>query len=181
MKCQFNDLFQDSFGEIDYTIKEKIWGFIKKLPVIGAFGVIFLSYARKKGNKYFTGISNRTKIIKTKKNWKEGIKEFPVLHLKEGDHVKIRTRDEIESTLDEKNQFEGVEFMVTMWPYCGETHRVFKRVERILDPFADRLRRCKNMVILEGLFCHGDPAHALKCDRTCLYYWKEAWLEKIFN
>ncbi|MFX0210779.1 MAG: hypothetical protein ACFFDT_32670 [Candidatus Hodarchaeota archaeon] len=102
-----------------------------------------------------------------------------ILSLKKGDVVKVRSRQEIEQTLDENNQFDGCGFMETMWQYCGGTYRVLKRVEKILDPWASRLRRCSNIVILEGLFCHGDPRHAPECDRTCIYYWKEAWLEKV--
>ena len=108
-----------------------------------------------------------------------GFKVQPVLNLQAGDIVRVRTKEEIKQTLDEKSQFEGVEFMETMWEFCGQTQKVLKRVEKILDPYQNRLRKCRSMVILEGLFCHGDPLHALECDRTCLYYWKEAWLEKL--
>ena len=71
------------------------------------------------------------------------------------------------------------EFMETMCQFCGGKYKVFKRVEKILDPWTNKLRRCKNLVILEGLLCHGDPTHATACDRTCLYYWNEAWLERV--
>ena len=179
MKCQFNDLFKDTFGEIDYSVKEKLWMRFKTIPIIGPMGNNLLKAIRV-GGKILSGLILKKNLETVpRKKGKDGFVEFPIFKFKSGDIVKVRSREQIEQTLDEKNQFEGVEFMETMWPYCGETHRVFKRVERILDPYEDRLRKCKNMVILEGLFCHGDPAHALECDRTCLYYWKESWLERI--
>ena len=109
----------------------------------------------------------------------DDLKRQPILHLKKGDIVKVRSSEEIAKTLDENNKFERCEFMETMWQFCGGKYKVFKRVDKILDPWTNKLRRCKNLVILEGLLCHGDPTHATACDRTCLYYWNEAWLERV--
>ena len=93
--------------------------------------------------------------------------------------MKIRSSEEIAKTLDENKKYERCEFMETMWQFCGGTYKVFKSVEKILDPWTNKLRKCKNLVILEGLLCHGDPTHATACDRTCLYYWNQAWLERV--
>ena len=104
-----------------------------------------------------------------------------VFNLKKGDLVKIRPRKEIEQTLDQNNQFQGCGFMESMWQYCGGTYKVIKRVEIILDPWKSKLRRCRDTVALDGLFCHGDPKISPECDRTCIFYWKEVWLEKVSN
>lgn len=102
-----------------------------------------------------------------------------ILKLKKGDIVKVRSRQEIEQTLDENNQFEGCGFMESMWQYCGGSYKVLKRVEVVLDPWKNKLRKCRDLVALDGLFCHGDPKISSECDRTCIFYWKEAWLEKV--
>jgi hypothetical protein len=178
MKCQLHDLFKDEWGELEYSFMERTWYRLKKVPVLGDLGKVCLDSYRgmKRERSSLLGRMN----MKREQGEKGPVrfKHQAILKLKAGDFVKVRSREEIQQTLDGKSQFEGVEFMQTMWEYCGQTHRVLKRVERILDPYANRLRKCRDMVILEGLFCHGDPAHALECDRTCLYYWKEAWLEK---
>jgi hypothetical protein len=101
------------------------------------------------------------------------------LNLKKGDLVKVRPRSEIEETLDKSERFQGCGFMESMWQYCGGTYKVLKRVELVLDPWESRLRRCRDTVALEGLYCHGDPKISIECDRTCIFYWKEVWLEKV--
>jgi hypothetical protein len=101
------------------------------------------------------------------------------IKLKRGDMVKIKTKKEIEKTLDSNKRYQGCGFMEGMWQYCGGTYKVLKRVEIILDPWKNKLRKCDNIVALEGLFCNGDPIVSPECDRTCIFYWNEAWLEKI--
>lgn len=179
MKCQFYDLFTDAFGELEYTAMEGLWYKIKKIPILGCIGMFFLKGSReavKQGRLFIRRMKMKSR---RGKEGKAAFKDEPVLNLEKGEIVKVRSRREIEQTLDENNQFQGVEFMETMWQFCDGTYEVMKRLERILDPWENRLRKCRNMVILKGLFCHGDPAHNLDCDRTCLYYWKEAWLERV--
>jgi hypothetical protein len=179
MKCQLHDLFEDDLGELEYSVMERTWYRVKEVPIVGDLGKVCLEINRamKRALSSLIGRMN----MKSEQREEESVrfKHQAIIDLKPGDVVKVRSREEIRQTLDGKSQFEGVEFMQTMWEYCGQTHKVLKRVEKILDPYANRLRKCRDMVILEGLFCHGDPLHALECDRTCLYYWKEAWLEKV--
>jgi len=179
MKCQLHDIFKDEVAELEYSVMERTWYKVKEVPMVGDLGRICLSSYRgmKPALSSLIGRKNM-KSVQTEKA-PAGFKVQPVLNLQAGDVVRVRTKEEIKQTLDEKSQFEGVEFMETMWEFCGQTQKVLKRVEKILDPYQNRLRKCRSMVILEGLFCHGDPLHALECDRTCLYYWKEAWLEKL--
>lgn len=173
MKCQFYDLFQDAFGELEYSMKERIWYSLKKMPIIGSAGMFVLKKLRtEQGRKLAKKIK-----IERKSNYK--LKHQGVLNLKKGDTVKVRSSEEIAKTLDATNRFERCEFMETMWQFCGGTYKVLKRVEKILDPWTNKLRKCKNLVILDGLLCNGDKTHATACDRTCLYYWNEAWLEKV--
>jgi len=179
MKCQLHDIFKDEVAELEYSVMEKTWYRVKEVPIVGDLGKLCLDSYRgmKPALSSLMGRKNMTSAQTEKVP--AGFKHKPILNLQAGDVVKVRTREEIQQTLDGNSQFEGVEFMQTMWAFCGQTHKVLKRVEKILDPYENRLRKCRSMVILEGLFCHGDPLHALECDRTCLYYWKEAWLEKV--
>jgi hypothetical protein len=165
-------MFQDDFGRIIFSKKEKIWQKIKVLPIIGPLCINILALLRATKNRNLPHKPNKVnKHVETKSN-------FKILSLKKGDLVKIRSVEEINKTLNDKSRFQGCEFMNTMWQFCGQKFMVLKRVDKILDPWTNKLRKCKNLVILEGLMCHGDPTHAASCDRTCLYYWNEAWLEK---
>ena len=70
--------------------------------------------------------------------------------------------------------------MEEMWPYCGTTQKVFKRVEKFLDERDYLLKKCRGIVILEGIFCEGTKDFG-QCDRSCFFFWREEWLEKIDN
>jgi len=98
--------------------------------------------------------------------------------LKPGDMVRIRSKEEIRAILDPWNRLKGCGFLEEMWPYCSTTQRVYKRVERFLDERDFVVKKCRNLVILEGVFCHG-TADFGKCDRTCFFFWREEWLEKL--
>jgi hypothetical protein len=98
--------------------------------------------------------------------------------LQPGDFVRVRSKHEIKSTLDKWNQLKKCSFMEEMWLYCGTTQRVFKRVEKFLDERDYLLKKCKGIVILEGAFCEGTKDFG-PCDRSCFFFWREEWLEKI--
>jgi len=98
--------------------------------------------------------------------------------LKAGDLVRVRSKEEIEATLDHWKQLKGCTFMVEMQPYCGTTLRVLKPVERFLDERDYRFKRTKGIVFLEGAICEGTERFG-PCDRSCFYFWREEWLEKI--
>ena len=68
--------------------------------------------------------------------------------------------------------------MQEMLPYCGTNQKVFKRVEGFLDERDYLMKRCNGIVILQGVICNGTRDFA-KCDRSCYFFWREEWLEKI--
>jgi hypothetical protein len=95
-----------------------------------------------------------------------------------GDLVRVRSRQEIEATLDSWKELKGCLFMQDMWQYCGTTQRVLKRVERFVDERDYRVKKCKGIALLEGLTCEGTADYG-RCDRACFFFWREEWLEKI--
>jgi hypothetical protein len=98
--------------------------------------------------------------------------------LKSGDLVRVRSREEIEATLNHWRQLKGCSFMPEMWQYCGTTQRVLRPMERFVDERDLRVKKCKGIILLEGLNCQG-TAEFGRCDRSCFYFWREEWLEKI--
>jgi len=98
--------------------------------------------------------------------------------LKAGDLVCVRSREEIEATLNPWRQLKGCTFMEEMEPYCGTTQRVLKPVERFLDERDYRIKKTRGIILLEGLLCQGTERFG-RCDRSCFYFWREEWLEKI--
>jgi hypothetical protein len=98
--------------------------------------------------------------------------------LRAGDVVRVKSRAEIEATLDRWNQLGGCTFMEEMLPYCNTTQRVFKRVERFLDERDYRTKKTRGIVLLQGLLCEGTKDFG-PCDRSCYFFWREEWLEKV--
>jgi len=98
--------------------------------------------------------------------------------LKAGDLVRVRSRQEIEATLDNWKELKSCAFLEYMWRYCDTTQRVLQPMERYLDERDYRVKKCNGIVILEGVICHGTLVPG-GCDRCCHLFWREEWLEKI--
>ena len=99
--------------------------------------------------------------------------------LKRGDMVRVRSLEEIQRTLDEDGRYQGgMLFIDEMAKYCGGTYRVLKRINKVFDSLAWKMKKSHDIVILDGVFCHGYGQYK-ECDRTCFFFWKEAWLEKV--
>jgi hypothetical protein len=98
--------------------------------------------------------------------------------LKAGDLVRIRSREEIQATLDYWKELKGCLFFPEMWAYCGTTQRVLKPVRRIVDERDYQVKKCKGVVLLEEAICEGTELFG-SCDRSCFFFWREEWLEKI--
>jgi hypothetical protein len=102
----------------------------------------------------------------------------PTGSLQPGDQVRVRSEDEIRAMLNAWNEFKGCCFMSGMWQYCDTTQRVFKPVQQFLDERDYRLKKCSNIVLLEGVVCEGMEEYG-PCDRSCFFFWREEWLEKV--
>jgi hypothetical protein len=99
------------------------------------------------------------------------------LNLKAGELVKVKSAEEIRETLDSSEKTQGLYFMREMWNYCGQQFRVYKPLKRMLLESTLELRNVKNIVLLENNFCDGSEHWG--CDRSCLHFWKEAWLKRV--
>lgn len=100
-----------------------------------------------------------------------------VLDLRPGELVRIRSKAEIEKTLDSNNKNRGLSFDGEMSQYCGRSARVLKRVDRIIDERTGKMIHLSNeCIILEGVVCTGD--YMQFCPRRIYSYWREIWLER---
>lgn len=98
--------------------------------------------------------------------------------LKPGDLVKVKSEREIKETLNRWNKLKGCGIMDGMWQYCGTEQRVLKDVKQFLDERDYLMKKCKGIIILDGIICDGTKWYG-PCDRSCYYFWREEWLEKI--
>ncbi len=99
-------------------------------------------------------------------------------HLKAGDFVRVRSLEEIQTMLNRFKEYKGCAFLPYMAQYCGSEQRVFKVMERFLDERDYQVKKTRGIVLLENVFCEGTPVFG-RCDRSCLLFWREEWLEKL--
>ena len=92
---------------------------------------------------------------------------------RKGDLVRIRSADEILSTLDSDGTVDGLPFMPEMLKYAGREFRIQSSAHKTCDGQAE-IRKMDNTVHLEELRCDGG-AHG-GCQAGCLLFWREEWL-----
>lgn len=104
------------------------------------------------------------------------------LNLQAGELVRIRSKAEIQATLEDGMRNRGLSFDPEMMPHCGGTYRVLRRVERIIDEGTGKMLRLrKDCIMLEGVVCSGLNCglQRLGCPRSVYTYWREAWLSRV--
>jgi hypothetical protein len=104
--------------------------------------------------------------------------QAPAPRLQAGDLVRVRSSEEIQATLDPWKKLKGCRFMPEMAPYCGTTQRVLKPLERFYDECERSIKKANGLVLLEGVMCQG-VAESGRCDRSCFFFWREEWLERL--
>jgi hypothetical protein len=98
-----------------------------------------------------------------------------VLGLSPGEWVEVKSESEILETLNSEGKHKGLSFLPEMKHYCGRRLVVYKRLERIFLEESQQIRILKHTVLLNGAVCDGG---GYRCDRSCMYYWREAWLRR---
>jgi hypothetical protein len=102
----------------------------------------------------------------------------PVLDLRVGDLVEVRSEEEILRTLDSNGMLDSLPFMPEMLQFCGRRFKVDKRAMKLCDTInGGGMNRMEHAVHLQGVRCDGQ-AHG-GCQAACLVYWKEAWLKRV--
>jgi hypothetical protein len=103
------------------------------------------------------------------------------LDVQPGEFVRVRRYEEILATLNEISHNRGMVWDPEMVPFCGETHRVLRRVDRIIDEKTGRMLKLKNDCIqLDGVVCRACYAKYRRfCPRSIFPYWREIWLERV--
>lgn len=101
-----------------------------------------------------------------------------VLNLEVGEWVRVKSREEIDATLDSEHKFRGLRFTPEMYDFCNQPLMVMRKVEQIRVEHHG-LRHIRNTVILDGAICQGgSQGGSLGCDRACYHFWREVWLER---
>jgi hypothetical protein len=104
------------------------------------------------------------------------------LNLQPGELVRVRSKAEIQETLEDGVRNRGLSFDSEMAPFCGGTFRVLRRAERIIEEGTGRMLRLrKDCIQLDGVVCSGlrCGVRRLGCTKSVYSYWREAWLARV--
>lgn len=100
------------------------------------------------------------------------------LNLQPGEMVRIKTKEQIEATLNKGRLNRGMGFEEEMSRYCGRTARVRARVTKCIDERSGRLLTMKNpCIVLDDVVCNG--VYNASCPREFISFWREVWLERV--
>ena len=99
------------------------------------------------------------------------------LNLRDGEWVEVKSRQEIEATLDACGKNRGLSFEAEMTRHCGGRYRVGYPVRKIILEETGKMTELTNTVVLEGVGCHGTGGWY--CPRNSLFYWRECWLRRV--
>ncbi len=106
----------------------------------------------------------------------------PTLHLQPGEKVRVKTMEEIQQTLDKSGKFAGLAFTPAQKKYCGGEYVVLKRLEKAFNEGTWKMFTMKDTVLLDDVVCDGRGGLGCDwdgCDRNCLLWWKEIWLDRV--
>jgi len=103
------------------------------------------------------------------------------LDLQPGELVRIKSHDEILATLNTRSRNRGLYWDAEEVPYCGEAHRVLKRVTKIVNERTGKMQEMKTpCVILDEVICQSRYSECrVFCPRSIYSYWREIWLERV--
>jgi hypothetical protein len=150
-------------------IREIVGGNIRIGPFfVGEAIHIFNSFQRRCGRMPFPFMSS-SQLQKT---------PHEVLDLQPGEIVRIKSKREIEQTLDVRFKNRGLWFDPEMIRFCGGIYKVRARVDRQIDEKTGKFIVFPNPCItLEGVTATGEYQEFAPLDERI--YWREIWLERV--
>ena len=103
------------------------------------------------------------------------------LNLQPGDLVRVKSYQEILTTLDTKGMNHGLSFDAEMVPYCGGTYRVRSLLDKFIDEKTSKLITMKKpCIILEKVWCQSRYSQCrMFCSRSIYSWWHDIWLERV--
>lgn len=101
-----------------------------------------------------------------------------VLGLRPGEVVRVRSKLEIEATLNSRSRNRGLWFDAEMVRFCGGEYRVLARVEKVVEESTGKLIHLSNpCIILDGVTASGE--YQAFCAQNEAIFWREIWLERV--
>src|SRR5215468_6779771 len=93
-----------------------------------------------------------------------------------GSWVRVKSAEELRTTLDAKHRTRGLLFTEAQWQTAGQVFRTARQVRRLRDDHG-RFRPVSRTVLLDGVDCAGDEPTPTGCGRHCPMMYRDEWLE----
>jgi hypothetical protein len=169
--CQIDHIYTVAYPQrFKMKMRNKIATFLHLIILVVKKGII-------KSIEHAIEIFTESELKKTCKKNNNVIKP---LDLHKGDKVRVKSKNEIYDTLDKTHRFEGCAFMDEMSNYCDTEQIVYKQVNFFFDERLCKFFKAKGVVLLDEVKCSGKLSlTGPTCDRSCYFFWKDVWLEKI--
>ena len=103
------------------------------------------------------------------------------LNLQPGELVRVKSHQEILSTVSTASRNRGLWWDAELVPYCGGTYRVAKRIHNVIDEKSGKMVHMKSpSILLDAVVCQArySPCRMF-CPRSTYAYWREIWLERV--
>jgi len=103
------------------------------------------------------------------------------LNLQPGELVRVKPHEDILQTVTTDNLNRGMKWDAELVPYCGQTHRVLRRVHQLIDEKTSKMVRMKTAgIVLDNVTCQARYSQCrMHCPRAMYPYWREIWLERV--
>jgi hypothetical protein len=103
------------------------------------------------------------------------------LDLQPGELVRVKSKEQIGTTVSVDGRNRGLGFDWEMLPFCEKVYAVRQRIKKFIDDRTGYMIELKtDAVTLDGVVCSGDYSHGRWfCSRGIFPYWREAWLERV--
>jgi hypothetical protein len=182
--CQATELTKAAperlpWWDVRQYVRDVTSGNARLVPMLRSLLVMLFNKFQAANRRFLPGLL----LIKGGKRWPfiEGrLTRTPkeLLHLKAGELVEVKSKEEIVQTLDAKDRNRGMTFDTEMLRYCGQRARVLRRVDRILDEKTGKMLHLKgDCIVLEGVTCTAE--YNQYCPRSIYPYWREIWLRRV--
>jgi len=160
-------------------VSRVLWlAFLKHSLQRTPLGYRLIKFVRESMHRFLTGreIPDFQGLLK-----RDGPTPTARLGLKPGERVRVRSKEEIVRSLDERGKNRGLGFDVEMSPYCGRIATVRSSVTKIIDELTGKMRYMKEpCIMLDGIVCNSMYSECrLICPRAIPSYWREIWLERL--
>jgi hypothetical protein len=154
-----------------------------KYPPLSVTRRVKLEIRKKLSPEAFRSLKKNLDVILSKfelrsRNDRLQVSQADKVSYKSGDRVRVRSQEEIEALINRWKETKGCGFMDGMWEYCDTTQVVKKLILRFVDERTLEIKKTRGIVILENVYCNGTLIFG-ECDRSCYFFWREEWLEKI--